>query len=249
MEGREQPGREGVVERRTPGGFVWRAEGTLNTRYFRAPAEPLGRDYWLLLNSFGMQWQQGGYFKVLRGDTDLEMLHYGAWGADFQLSAAERKRFPAIFAVEVSFSPVPERHGLASEPLTELEHVWLRVAFATDEPATSLIRVSGLATGLTAEVAENLTTAKIERLETVDGAERHNTEIDLLRHDLLGDRLELRIWASDHAKNTGDWGPVTFDVPELHVFRAALSDGGLRRRLESGRNGLEALAGTKVLVV
>ncbi|CAK9077895.1 unnamed protein product [Durusdinium trenchii] len=81
------------------------------------------RDYWLLLNSFGMQWQQGGYFKVLRGDTDLEMLHYGAWGADFQLSAAERKRFPAIFAVEVSFSPVPERHGLASEPLTELEHV------------------------------------------------------------------------------------------------------------------------------
>eukprot|EP00913_Durusdinium_trenchii_P022636 g21259.t1 len=112
------------------------------------------RDYWLLLNSFGMQWQQGGYFKVLRGDTDLEMLHYGAWGADFQLSAAERKRFPAIFAVEVSFSPVPERHGLASEPLTELEHVWLRVAFATDEPATSLIRVSGLATGLTAEVAE-----------------------------------------------------------------------------------------------
>ena len=23
-----------------------------------------GRDYWLLLNSFGMQWRQGGYFKV-----------------------------------------------------------------------------------------------------------------------------------------------------------------------------------------
>lgn len=25
---------------------------------------PLGRDYWLLLNSFGIHWQQGGYFKV-----------------------------------------------------------------------------------------------------------------------------------------------------------------------------------------
>ena len=24
----------------------------------------LGRDYWLLLNSFGIHWQQGGYFKV-----------------------------------------------------------------------------------------------------------------------------------------------------------------------------------------
>ena len=49
MEGREQPGREGVVERRTPGGFVWRAEGTLNTRYFRAPAEPLGSFFLLVL--------------------------------------------------------------------------------------------------------------------------------------------------------------------------------------------------------
>ena len=28
-----------------------------------------------------------------------------------------------LLSVQVSFSPVPERHGLASEPLTELEHV------------------------------------------------------------------------------------------------------------------------------
>jgi len=196
------------------------------------------RDYWLLLNSFGIHWQQGGYFKVLRGDTDLEMLHYGAWGADFHFEE-EEKRSPAVFAVEVSFSPVPEKHGMASEPLTELAHVWLRVAFATDELATCLVRVLGLATGITAEVAENVTKAKIESLEAIEGAEKHIAEIDLLKHDLLGDRLELRIWASAHSGATGDWGPVAFDVPLLEAFRASLSDVGLGRRLQPGQPLME----------
>lgn len=194
------------------------------------------RDYWLLLNSFGIHWQQGGYFKVLRGDTDLEMLHYGAWGVDFKLSEEERKRSPAVFAVEVSFSPVPQRHGMASQPLTELEHVWLRVAFATDEPATTLVRVLGLASGITAEVAQNASADASSRLEVLEGAEKHTAEMDLLKHDLCGDRLELRIWASDSKGNTGDWGPVAFDVPLLKTFRAALS-AGLGRRLSEEVHG------------
>ncbi|CAE7214956.1 SLC35F6 [Symbiodinium natans] len=192
------------------------------------------RDYWLLLNSFGMEWQQGGYFKVLRGDTATELLHYGAWGADFQLTEDEKKRAPAIFAVEVSFSPVPLRHGIASEPLTELAHVWLRVAFATDEPAKALVRVLGLASGMSAEVSENLTTANIDKLGDVEGGEGHIVQIDLMKHDLLGDRLELRVWASDKAENTGSWGPVAFDVPALEVFRKSLSGVETSRRLEDG---------------
>ncbi|CAJ1440231.1 unnamed protein product [Effrenium voratum] len=187
------------------------------------------RDYWLLLNSFGMEWQQGGYFKVLRGDTELQLLHYGAWGADFQPPENE-KRSPAIFAVEVSFSPVPLRHGAASEPLAELQHVWLRITFATDEPAKTLVRVLGLATGVTAEVSAGKGSgANLE-------GERHTCEIDLMKHDLLGDRLELRIWASEDEK-TGGWGPVAFDVPVMEVFRKSLS-GVLQahsvRRLEGG---------------
>jgi len=190
------------------------------------------RDYWLLLNSFGMQWRQGGYFKILRGDTPEQLLHYGAWGADFQSTEDEEKRAPAIFAVEVSFSPVPLRHGIASEPLTELAHVWLRVAFATDERAKALVRVLGLASGMTAEVSEKFTPANTVELGEIEGGETHTVQIDLMKHSLLGDRLELRVWASDQADNTGSWGPVAFDVPDLHVFRKSLSDVDYSRRLE-----------------
>eukprot|EP00439_Symbiodinium_sp_Y106_P036694 s5560_g4.t1 len=256
------------------------------------------RDYWLLLNSFGMQWRQGGYFKILRGDTPEQLLHYGAWGADFQSTEDEEKRAPAIFAVEVSFSPVPLRHGIASEPLTELAHaraqvqgdakvlracqmdlkqrrsmsrfgcvlrpwpqmwfvcplhrtkihapnrsrrlsLFLSVAlltsahqFATDERAKALVRVLGLASGMTAEVSEKFTPANTVELGEIEGGETHTVQIDLMKHSLLGDRLELRVWASDQADNTGSWGPVAFDVPDLHVFRKSLSDVDYSRRLE-----------------
>merc|ERR1719460_2428975 len=42
-----------------------------------------GRDFWLLLNAWGNGWQQEGYFKVMRGTTELQITNYGAWGVDW----------------------------------------------------------------------------------------------------------------------------------------------------------------------
>mmetsp|Transcript_14991 Transcript_14991/g.26263 ORF Transcript_14991/g.26263 Transcript_14991/m.26263 type:complete len:790 (-) Transcript_14991:36-2405(-) len=206
------------------------------------------RDYWLLLNSFGSSWQQEGYFKVLRGATSLKMMDFGAWGTEWK-PASDKSR-PAIFDVEVSFSPVPVSGGAASPLLAHLKNVWLRVAAATDEPARMLVRARGLSSGTTGEVRDaNFTTGDIDSSpEGGEGGQRHVLQIDLLQLGLLGDRLELQLWASDSSQNSGSWGPITLEVPEETVFQQSLSGYLVPANVARRLTGAEAFNGSDVFI-
>jgi hypothetical protein len=162
------------------------------------------RDYWLLLNSFGNEWQQEGYFKVLRGVNSLELSAFGAWGVDWSQPDRDKSK-PTITDVEVELSPVvDEDTALALTP--GLQSVWLQISAFTDEPARMLARVQGLSTSVTGEAKEK------------DFLSEHVLRIDLLKVGLLGDRAKLQLWAADTAQNTASWGPFTLEVPDRTTF-------------------------------
>eukprot|EP00931_Biecheleriopsis_adriatica_P078821 TRINITY_DN52239_c0_g1_i1.p1 TRINITY_DN52239_c0_g1~~TRINITY_DN52239_c0_g1_i1.p1 ORF type:complete len:815 (-),score=164.53 TRINITY_DN52239_c0_g1_i1:65-2509(-) len=179
------------------------------------------RDYWLLLNSYGNHWQQEGYFKIPRGATSCKMLDFGAWGADWKPGSDKTR--PAIFDVEVSLSPVPINMGPADPLIAKLSNVWLGVAAATDEASRVLVRVRGLSSGTSGETRDAHFGSVDSHPEGGEGGERHSLRIDLLDLGLLGDRLELQLWAVDKAQNSGRWGPVTLEVPSLEVFQKSVS--------------------------
>jgi hypothetical protein len=163
-----------------------------------------GRDYWLLLNSFGSGWQQEGYFKVLRGRTSLEIMKFGAWGVDWTNPDQDVSK-PGITEVEVAFSPVLSE-GLAADPNAALSNIWLTVSAMTDEDARLLVRVQGLRSSITGGHRDTHFTTK------------HVLRIDLLTIRLTNERAKVQLWATDRAENTASWGPFTFDIPSVHAF-------------------------------
>jgi len=174
------------------------------------------RDYWLLLNSFGRVWQQEGCFKILRGDTSLQMAKFGAWGADWSDPSKDLSK-PTVADVEVSFSPVARSDAnMAAEDT--LVQVWLVVSAITDEAARLLVRVQGLTSTVTGEDKD--TDFKME----------HVFKLDLLKLGLSGDRAKIQLWAVDRAQNTASWGPFTLDIPSKETFR--LSQARRLARLE-----------------
>jgi hypothetical protein len=163
-----------------------------------------GRDYWLLLNSFGNEWQQEGYFKVLRGVNSLELASFGAWGVDWSHPEKDSSK-PTITDVEVGLSPaLLEETALAMSP--GLARVELQISAFTDEPARMLARVQGLSTSVTGEAKDKTFLSE------------HVLEIDLLKVGLLGDRAKLDLWAADAAENTAHWGPFTLEIPDKTTF-------------------------------
>jgi hypothetical protein len=164
-----------------------------------------GRDYWLLLNSFGNDWQQEGYFKVMRGQSSLRLTDFGAWGVDWTHADQDNSK-PFIVDVEVSFSPVTRDFAISSE-LAALEAVWLQVAAYTDEPAKMLIRVQGLENTVTGEMKDHVQKMK------------HRLKVDLLKLDLVGEVAKIQIWAVDSSHNVGIFGPYTFQIPSLQAFQ------------------------------
>lgn len=177
------------------------------------------RDYWLMLNSFGSGWQQEGYFKILRGESSLAMLRFGAWGVDWSDPDLDRAA-PAISHVQVQFSP-----ELASTwPGTLLASVWLMVCALTDEPAQALVKVQGLSNTISGEARDT------------HYLERHLLKIDLLKIGLLGENAKIEVWAVDHAENTASWGPYTFKIPTLEQFHAAPARRLLGADLSTGVN-------------
>jgi len=165
-----------------------------------------GRDYWLLLNSWGHHWQQEGYFKVMRGDV-LEIPKFGAWSVDWSHPDVDSSK-PVVSEVEVDFSPVVSNVDMAT-PIKTLKNVWLRVSSRTDEPARVLVRVQGLRSTVTGEHKDK------------PFQFHHVLMIDLLRINLLGERAKVQLWAVDKAQNTQSWGPFTFDIPTMQEFQAS----------------------------
>jgi len=165
------------------------------------------RDYWLLLNSFGNGWQQEGYFKVMRGQTSLQLTKFGAWGVDMTHAARDDSN-PSITEVEVSYSArMLDIPGSAS--MSSMDSILLEVSCLTDEPASILVRVQGLSS----------TTIGEDR--TTDFKEQHVLEIDLLKIGLLNERAKIQIWAGDRSQNTGTWGPFTFSIPSAEKFKVS----------------------------
>jgi len=163
-----------------------------------------GRDYWLLLNSFGSGWQQEGYFKVLRGQTSLQIMKFGAWGVDWENKEVDVSK-PGITEVEVAFSPVLTQ-GVMQGPDASLANVWIQVSAKTDEEARVLVRVQGLQSTITGETRDH------------DFKTDHVLRIDLVAIGLMGERAKVQIWAVDRSQNTASWGPFTFDVPGHQEF-------------------------------
>mmetsp|Transcript_110653 Transcript_110653/g.307662 ORF Transcript_110653/g.307662 Transcript_110653/m.307662 type:complete len:352 (-) Transcript_110653:157-1212(-) len=176
------------------------------------------RDYWLLLNSFGNGWQQEGYFKVLRGETSLELTKFGAWGTDWSDPDTDKSK-PTIADVELAFSSVlsdvEEVDG--EDPLV---HVFLLISAFTDEDARILARIQGLSNTVTGQVKDH------------DFKVEHVLKLDLLDIGLLDDRAKIQIWAVDRAQNTATWGPYTLDIPGKRTFRLSQV-----RRLDSMATG------------
>lgn len=164
-----------------------------------------GRDYWLLLNSFGNGWQQEGYFKVMRGETAVHMMKFGAFGVDWRHQKMDRSK-PGISDVEVTFSPVLNAQ-LTASPVNSLAHVWFQVSAYTDEKAQLLVRLHGRQNTITAQVKD--TEFKM----------RHVLQIDLLKEGILGERARLQIWAVDSTENTGNYGPFSLEIPSEDTFR------------------------------
>lgn len=164
-----------------------------------------GRDYWLLLNSYGNGWQQEGYFKVSRGETAVHMLKFGAYGVDWRKPDRDESK-PGIMDVEVAFSPVIASQFTAS-PATSLSNVWFQVSAYTDEEAQMLVRLQGQESTITAQIKDTSYSMK------------HVLEIDLLKEGILGERARLEIWAVDKAENTGNYGPFTLEIPSEDTFR------------------------------
>mmetsp|Transcript_58758 Transcript_58758/g.91331 ORF Transcript_58758/g.91331 Transcript_58758/m.91331 type:complete len:754 (+) Transcript_58758:109-2370(+) len=163
-----------------------------------------GRQYWLLLNSFGSGWQQEGYFKVLRGRTSLEMMKFGAWGVDWTNPDVDVSK-PGITEVELAFSPVVSE-DLVADPIAMLANVWLQISAKTDENARVLVRVQGLKSTVTGGARDH------------DFISDHVLKIDLLSIGLIGERAKVQLWAVDEAENTASWGPLTFDIPSKTAF-------------------------------
>jgi len=163
-----------------------------------------GRDYWLLLNSFGSGWQQEGYFKVLRGQTSLQIMKFGSWGVDWENKDKDISK-PGITEVEVAFSPVLMQ-GVMQGPNAALSNVWIQVSAKTDEEARVLVRVQGLQSTITGETRDH--TFKTD----------HVLRVDLVAIGLMGERAKVQIWAVDRAQNTASWGPFTFDIPSAADF-------------------------------
>lgn len=163
-----------------------------------------GRDYWLLLNSYGSGWQQEGYFKVMRGENSLQMSKFAAWGVDWTHAHVDKSK-PGIVDVEVSFSAVVANLEATSAAST-LTSVWLQVAAFTDEPSQMLVRVQGLENTVTGEMKDGNFITK------------HVLKLDLFRIHLLGERAKIQIWAVDRSENTGTFGPFTFEIPDAETF-------------------------------
>lgn len=164
-----------------------------------------GRDYWLLLNSFGSGWQQEGYFKVLRGKSSLQIMKFGAWGVDWKNKEKDVSK-PGITEVEVAFSPVL-RADMMQGPQASLANVWLQISAKTDEASRILVRVQGLQSTVTGETRDH--DFKIND---------HVLRIDLVAINLMGERAKVQLWAVDHSQNTASWGPFTFDIPSAQEF-------------------------------
>jgi len=180
------------------------------------------RDYWLLLNSFGNEWQQEGYFKILRGESSLQMTKFGAWAADWSNPKVDKSK-PTIADVELSFSPVLES---ISDAVSEedLGKVWLVLSVFTDEPARVLMRVQGLSNTVTGQVKDQ------------DFVVEHTLQMDLLEIGLLNDRAKVQLWAVDRAQNTASWGPFTLDIPSEDTFKLSQL-----RRLSVARPSLDSV--------
>jgi len=174
-----------------------------------------GRDYWLLLNSFGSGWQQEGYYKVLRGQSSLSIMKFGAWGVDWENPEVDVSK-PGITEVEVAFSPVLSEDAMQG-PAAVLQSVWIQVSAKTDENARVLVRVQGLESTVTGETRDH--TFKTD----------HVLRIDLVAIGLMGERAKVQLWAVDHSQNTASWGPFTFDIPSNQQFVLSQE----RRRLSS----------------
>eukprot|EP00927_Polykrikos_kofoidii_P003900 TRINITY_DN11566_c0_g1_i1.p1 TRINITY_DN11566_c0_g1~~TRINITY_DN11566_c0_g1_i1.p1 ORF type:complete len:755 (+),score=95.72 TRINITY_DN11566_c0_g1_i1:94-2358(+) len=174
----------------------------------------MSRDYWLLLNSAGEQWQQEGYFKVARGDTSLELMTFGAWGVDASSSGEDRAQ-PHIFNVEVSFS-LPD----VGEQLPEAQAsgpVWLQVVVHTDEKASAHVEVKGMLSGAVSKTRD-------DKL-----AFEHVLRIDVASVPLFGERAQILVWAVDAAGNTGQWGPLMFSIPTVNEFKKERVGSSVRR--------------------
>lgn len=190
----------------------------------------MGRDYWLLLNSFGSGWQQEGYFKVLRGQTSLDIMQFGAWGVDWSEPDQDISK-PGITEVELAFSPVLSSNSEPG-PTAALGNVWLQVSAKTDEEARVLVRVQGLDSTVTGETRDH--TFKND----------HVLEVDLMAINLMGERAKVQIWAVDHSQNTASWGPFTFAIPSPQQF--ILSQ---ERRLLSGAEIESAMTNSSLLLI
>jgi len=187
--------------------------------------DPENREYWLLLNSFGNQWQQEGYFKIMRGDTPVSMMKFGAWGAEWEDPDTDKAK-PTIADVEVAFSPILSDVQSAAD-VDDLAHVWLQVSAFTDEGARMLVRVQGLSNTVTAETKDGSAEFRMD----------HVLELDLMEKDLMGERAKIQLWAVDKAENTASWGPYTFTIPDKSAFKAAFSSTETVRRLRANITG------------
>jgi len=174
------------------------------------------RDYWLLLNSFGKNWQQDGYFKIARGGNSLRVAKFGAWGIDWSHNDTDKSK-PHIFNVDVALSSV-QSSGAASGPLA---NVLLQLSALTDESAKMLMRVQGLDNTATAQTKSH------------DFATDHVLKVDILKANILGQRAKIEVWAVDEAQNTARWGPFTFQVPNLDAFQKPSAHTRLLRTTEA----------------
>jgi len=176
------------------------------------------RDYWLLLNSFGNGWQQEGYFKVMRGESSLQLMKFGAWGVDWSHPHTDNSK-ANIVDIEVSFSAELSSGSPASGAVS-LSSIWLQVSAFTDEETRVLVRIQGLSNTVTGETKDS------------EYKTKHMLRLDVLAIDLLDDRAELQIWAVDRSENTASWGPFTLEIPSKETFKESQS--ARYRRLVEG---------------
>jgi len=151
---------------------------------------------------------------LMRGETAVEMMKFGAYGADFSNPDTDYSK-PEIADVEVAFDPVMQDQ-ISASPAVSLLHVWFEVTAYTDEKAQLLLRIEGRRNTVTGEAKDT------------EFVRKHTLKVDLMHLNILGESAKIEIWAADASENTGHYGPFSLQIPDADAFKRA----SVRRRLQ-----------------
>jgi len=163
-----------------------------------------GRDYWLLFNGFGDHWQNEGYFKVMRGDTALQLARFGAYAVDFSEPTHDSAP-PLLSKLDVTFAPQFSGLSSASREISLLR-LALRVDAGTSEHAQVLLRVEGEANSAVVEA------------RGTEYTDTHVLEVDLLPKAIMGQRAKMMLWGVDKTQNSAKLGSFSLYVPPAEAF-------------------------------